>query len=72
MRNLLRTEDGTLYIIDAELKSWANLSEQLSLPEETVIHTQLLTDEWLCLSTESQVYCYRIPADISMYPLTQK
>lgn len=71
-RNLLRTEDGTLYIIDAELKSWANLSEQLSLPEETVIHTQLLTDEWLCLSTESQVYCYRIPADISMYPLTQK
>ena len=71
-QTLLRTEDGALYIINAKLKAWVNLSEQLSLPEETIVHTQLVTDEWLCLSTEDQVYCYHIPADISMTPLTQK
>lgn len=70
-RALLRAEDGTLYIVDAEQKSWANLTEQLSLPEETIIHTHLVTDEWLCLSTEDQVYCYHIPSDIPMTPLMQ-
>lgn len=70
-RALLRAEDGTLYIVDAEQKSWANLTDQLSPPEETIVHTQLVTDEWLCLSTEDQVYCYHIPSDIPMTPLTQ-
>lgn len=71
-RSLLEADDGTLYLVDTDQMAWAELTGQLSLPDETFQSIQLLTDDWLCLGTAEQVHCYRIPNDLSMTLMTTK
>ena len=71
-RSLLQTDDGRLYLVDTNQMTWAELTVQLSLPDEVFQHIQLITDDWLFLGTEEKVYCYHIPSTLSMVPLTAK
>ena len=66
--SLLTAEDGTVYLIDHQENAWVNLTQQLSLPKAGIQSYSLLTEDWLCLSTSQQVYCYRL-TDIPLTPL---
>ena len=66
--SLLTAEDGTVYLIDHQENAWVNLTQQLSLPKAGIQSYPLLTEDWLCLSTSQQVYCYRL-TDIPLTPL---
>lgn len=58
--SLLTAGDGTIYLVDEQHASWANLTEQLALPKDGVQSYPLLTEDWLCVSTRAHVYCYEL------------
>ena len=66
--SLLSTEDGTVYLVDAQKAAWANLTQQLELPKTGIQSYPLLTEDWLCVSTRTHVYCCRL-SSLTFTPL---
>lgn len=76
-RTVYYTNDDEVYLIDAAGKCWIKLSDYMEIPENNKSNNigtsvKLLTNEWLCLMTEDTVYCYHIPEDLPLTPLTAK
>lgn len=61
-------DGNAICLVDDTQMAWTDLGAELAWPEEAVNYVHLVTDDWLCLMTETQVYCYRIPDDLSMTP----
>lgn len=61
--------DGqAICLLDDTQMGWTDLGAEIVWPEEDVNYVHLVNDDWLCLMTETQVYCYRIPDDLSLTP----
>lgn len=71
-RTILEGDDGALYLVDDTQLAWVNLSEYIELPTEEFLSVHLVTEDWVCLATDTEVYCYRIPDTMEMTSLTEK
>ena len=65
-------DDGTLYLVDHSRRAYARLNDVIAMPSEPITWVILLSDNFLCLVTEANTYCYHIPEDVSMTPLTEE
>jgi hypothetical protein len=71
-RVLLYDSDLEFYLVDAPSHSYAVLPfEAEHLPDDTRI-TQLITDDWICIQTDSQMYFYHIPDGLDFTELEEE
>ncbi len=68
---ILYSDDEVLYFVDASRASWINLGDYLVLPADPIETVWMVTEDWFCLSTGKQVYCYHVPEDVEWTPLEQ-
>lgn len=59
-----------LYLVDDAQKGIVKISDQMDVVPEDIQTVKMVTEDWFCLGTEGQVYCYHIPENLSMTPWT--
>jgi hypothetical protein len=60
-RALCYSNNLVFYLVDAPSHSYVELTCSLEQPPDDIHSVYLLTDDWICIQTESQLYFYRIP-----------
>ena len=68
---ILYSDDEVLYFVDASRASWISLEDYVELPTDPIETVWMVTEDWFCLSTGKQVYCYHVPEDVEWTPLEQ-
>lgn len=71
-RAVLVAGDGGIYLVDDTKMAWSDLSAYLVPPDGEIQSAALVTEDWLCVMTMERAYCYQIPKNILMRPLTEK
>lgn len=63
--------DGQIYLVDEVKKGYACLNDRFTMPEEAINVIRLQSEHFLCIYTERGCYCYALPDDLSLEPMTE-
>lgn len=63
--------DGQIYLVDEVKKGYACLNDRFAMPKEAISVMRLQSEHLLCIYTEGGCYCYALPDDLPLAPMTE-
>jgi hypothetical protein len=71
-RVLFYSTDLEFYLVDAPSHSYAELPCSPEQLPDDIERTYLMTDDWICIRTDTQLYFYRIPEELAWTELEEE